>query len=91
MSRFDFSLASAADDRELRERVASDWIEGHAAISLRREPSYFAACRLQGQAVQVIVGRERGTGRIALVASRASTEQTSTIATTLICLAAAIG
>lgn len=71
MSRFDFSLAAPADDDALRERLAADWIEGSAAISLRREPSYFAASRLQGTAVQVIIGRDRSSGRIALVASRA--------------------
>ncbi|MGF6851255.1 hypothetical protein [Paraburkholderia sp. CI3] len=70
MSRFEFSLAGPGDDAQLRERLAGDWIEGAAAISLRREPSYFGACRLQGDPVQVIVGRDRADGRIVVMGSR---------------------
>lgn len=73
MSRFKFSLAAPGDDAQLRERMASDWIEGAAAISLRREPSYFAVCRLQGKQVQVITGREASSGRIVAMGSRCIT------------------
>ncbi len=54
MSRFTFSLATSADDAQLRARMAEDRMEGHIAISFRREPSYFAGSRLQGERVQVI-------------------------------------
>ncbi|MGF6955289.1 hypothetical protein [Paraburkholderia youngii] len=73
MTRFDFSLATQADDAQLRERMAHDWIQGAAAISLRREPSYFDACRLQGDSVQVLTGRERASGRIVVMGSRCIT------------------
>lgn len=54
MSRFTFSLATSADDAQLRARMAEDRMEGNIAISFRREPSYFAGSRLQGDRVQVI-------------------------------------
>lgn len=70
MKRYEFALAHPDDDAQLRERMAQDWIEGAAAISLRREPSYFAACRLQGERAQVIVGRDITTGQILAAGSR---------------------
>ncbi|MGF7188603.1 hypothetical protein JOE11_001639 [Robbsia andropogonis] len=73
MSRYTFSLACTEDDAQLRERMAADWIEGDIAISLRREPSYFAASRLQGSEAQVVVGRDTATGRIVAAISRSIT------------------
>ena len=73
MSLFEFSLAGPGDDAQLRERMARDWVEGAAAISLRREPSYFNACRLQGAPVQIIIAREVSTGRIVSMGSRCIT------------------
>ncbi|MCP1175695.1 GNAT family N-acetyltransferase [Ralstonia chuxiongensis] len=73
MSCYTFSLAHAKDDAQLRERMASDWIEGATAISLRREPSYFSASRLQGDKVQVIIGRDTVTGRVVATAARSIT------------------
>jgi len=73
MSRYHFSLATPADDAQLRGRMALDWIEGAAAISLRREPSFFASSRLLGMPVQIIVGREAATGRIVATGSRCVT------------------
>jgi hypothetical protein len=73
MSRYTFSLARPEDDAQLRERMAADWIEGATAISVRREPSYFAATRLQGDPVQVVVGREAATGRIVATIARSLT------------------
>lgn len=73
MSCYTFSLAHAKDDAQLRERMASDWIEGATAISLRREPSYFSASRLQGDKVQVIMGRDTLTGRVVATAARSIT------------------
>jgi hypothetical protein len=69
MTRYTLSLAVPADDAQLRERMAHDWIEGDAAITLRREPSYFDASRLLG-AAQVIVAREFATGRIVATGCR---------------------
>lgn len=70
MTRYTLSLAGPADDAQLRERMALDWIEGEAAITLRREPSYFDASRLLGACVQVIVAREASTGRIVATGCR---------------------
>jgi hypothetical protein len=70
MTRYILSLAGPDDDAQLRERMARDWIEGDAAITLRREPSYFDASRLLGDTVQVIVAREASTDRIVATGCR---------------------
>ncbi|HEX7641438.1 MAG TPA: hypothetical protein VF472_04410 [Burkholderiaceae bacterium] len=70
MSRYVFSLGTQADDAQLRQRMAVDWIEGALAISLRREPSYAQACRLQGDPAQIIVGRDAESGRILATGNR---------------------
>lgn len=72
MSRFSFSLATPADDAALRERMAQDRMEGNIAVSFRREPSYFAGSRLQGDQVQTITCRENATGQIVGLGSRCS-------------------
>ncbi len=69
MSPYRFSIAQADDDAQLRARMAADWIEGAVALSLRREPSYFAASRLQG-AMQTIVCREAATDTIVATLAR---------------------
>jgi hypothetical protein len=74
MSRYEFSLGKSEDDAQLRDRMASDWIEGEFAISLRREPSYLLACRLQGDPVQIIVGRDTESGRILATGNRCITK-----------------
>lgn len=73
MSQFEFSLAGAADDAQLRQRMAQDWMDGAIAVSFRREPSYFAGCALQGEDVQTIKCTERATGRIVGMGSRLKT------------------
>lgn len=74
MSRYEFSLGKPEDDAKLRERMASDWIEGEFAISLRREPSYIQSCRLQGDFVQIIVGRDTASGCILATGNRCITK-----------------
>ena len=68
--RFEFALAGPADDSELRRRMAEDWMEGGIAVSFRREPSYFAGCRLQGEQVQVVKCTDRRDGSIVGMGSR---------------------
>lgn len=58
------------DDAQLRARMAENWMNGDIAVSFRREPEYFAGCRLQGEQVQVIACREIGSGRIVGLGSR---------------------
>jgi hypothetical protein len=70
MSRFEFALAGPADDAELRQRMAEDWMEGDIAISFRREPSYFAGCRIQGDSGQVVKCTDNHSGRIVGMGSR---------------------
>lgn len=70
MSRFQFELAQPADDPQLRARMAKDWMDGDIAVSFRREPNYFAGCRLQGDLAQVIVCREVEGGKIVGLGSR---------------------
>jgi hypothetical protein len=70
VSRLDFALAIPADDAQLRRRMAEDWMEGRMAVSFRREPSYFAGCRLQGERAQVITCIDRGSGDIVGMGSR---------------------
>lgn len=53
-ARFEFSLATAADDAQLRGCMAGNRMEGRIAISFRREPDYFAGCSVQGEQWQVI-------------------------------------
>ena len=72
MSRFDFALAGPADDAQLRARMAADVMQGAIAVSFRREPSYFAGCRLQGDATQVVKCTDRATGRIVGLGSRST-------------------
>lgn len=73
MSRYEFSLAGPTDDEQLRERMAHDWIEGAASISLRREPSFIRSSRLLGSPTQIIVGRDTATGRILATGCRCIT------------------
>jgi len=72
MSRYEFALAQAEDDAQLRACMASVWMEGRMAVSFRREPNYFAGCRVQGDAVQVIKCTDRTDGRIVGMGSRAT-------------------
>lgn len=72
MSRYEFSLAQAEDDAQLRACMSAVWMEGRIAVSFRREPSYFAACRLQGDKVQVIKCTDRLDGHIVGMGSRST-------------------
>ena len=72
MSRFEFSLAGPADDLQLRARMAADSMEGSITVSFRREPSYFAGCRLQGDATQVVKCVDTIAGRIVGLGSRST-------------------
>jgi hypothetical protein len=74
MSRFEFALAGPADDAQLRARMAADAMEGGIAVSFRREPSYFAGCRLQGDATQVVKCVDTGSGRIVGLGSRSTAQ-----------------
>jgi hypothetical protein len=70
MSRYEFALAQTEDDAQLRACMSGVWMEGRMALSFRREPSYFAGCRVQGDDVQVIKCTDRTDGHIVGMGSR---------------------
>jgi hypothetical protein len=71
-ARYTFDLAVPADDAQLRARMAEDRMEGSIAVSFRREPSYFAGARVQGETTQVIKCVDAATGRIVGLGSRST-------------------
>lgn len=71
-ARFRFALATPDHDAGLRRRMAEDWMDGAIAVSFRREPSYFAGCRVQGERVQVVACIDDATGEIVGLGSRAT-------------------
>lgn len=70
MRRFEFTLATADDEAELREVLSSTPMEGRISISFAREPSFFAAAPVDGKLVQIVVGRDLEQGRIVGMGSR---------------------
>ncbi|MFH1920486.1 MAG: hypothetical protein ABIP48_11450 [Planctomycetota bacterium] len=70
MSRFQFELATDDDDRALRELVAESPMPGAVSVTFRREPSFLGAMKVNGPLCQVIVIRDRTTGRIVGLGSR---------------------
>lgn len=63
-SGFEISLATAADDRELRELLRNSPVHGPISVTFEREPSFFDSCHIRGNFFQVCVGRDGRTGRI---------------------------
>jgi hypothetical protein len=71
MSRFEFTLATPADDEDLRRVLSSTPMEGRIRVAFAREPSYFAAAAVDGKQVQVGVCRDKAIGRVVGMGSRA--------------------
>jgi hypothetical protein len=71
MSRFVFELATPADDEQLRDLLAATPMEGNISVAFARQPSYFAAAEVDGTTLQVGVARDRDSGRIIGMGSRA--------------------
>ncbi len=64
--RFSFRLAGEADDAALRQLLRETPMDGPVRVTLRREPSYFAAAVVDGPCRQTLVvtdGRSRRDGR----------------------------
>src|SRR6185295_2018695 len=70
MSRYQFDVATEADDADLRRVLAETPMPGRIAVSFRREPSYFAAAEIDGRFRQVVAARELNSGRIIGFGSR---------------------
>jgi hypothetical protein len=64
MSRYQFELATPADDADLRHVLAATPMEGRISVTFRREPSWFAAAAVDGPFRQVVAARDLATGRI---------------------------
>jgi hypothetical protein len=64
MSRFQFELATPTDDGDLRRILALTPMPGRIAVSLRREPSWFAGAVVDGFFRQVVACRNLDTGRV---------------------------
>jgi hypothetical protein len=71
MSRFTFDLATPADDAALRELLAATPMNGAISVAFAREPSYFDAAAVDGRSVQIGVARDRQSGRVVGMGSRA--------------------
>src|SRR5262245_9459796 len=65
VSRFQFELATRADDAQLRGILAATPTDGHLRVSFRREPSFFDASVVDGQFRQVLACRDRSNQRLA--------------------------
>lgn len=74
MSMLNFSLATEADDAELRARMAEDWLPGDITVSFRREPCFFYGSYVQGKAAQIIKCIDLHSGRLVGLGSRIVSE-----------------
>jgi hypothetical protein len=59
-----FSFATEADDADLRALLRSAPTGGDIALSLEREPSYFAASAIEGPAHHTLIGRDPTTNQL---------------------------
>src|SRR5690606_24506741 len=71
MSQFEINLASPEDDAALGTLLESPPMGGDIELAFARRPSYFAAAAVDGHFVQVVTVREKRTGRIVGMGSRA--------------------
>lgn len=67
---FAFSLATVADDAELREFGRTATLSGPILARFERGPDYFAALGVEGRQQEVLICRERPSGRIVAVGHR---------------------
>ena len=63
-SGFELALATPEDDLELRELLRHSPVPSPISVTFEREPSFFGACGIRGDHVQVCIGRDRRTGKI---------------------------
>lgn len=70
MNRYQFDLATPADDAPLRRMLAQTPMEGHISLSFCREPSYFQAAVVDGRFRQTVVARDCRAGELIGFGSR---------------------
>jgi hypothetical protein len=68
--RFEFALATKADDGELRELLRHISMPGNITLAFLREPSFFLAEQAGSAASQVIVCKDRQKGQLVGMGSR---------------------
>lgn len=69
--KFDFALATPADEADLRRLLADNAMPGSISVTFEREPDYFLGCVTMGHTWQVIIAREAQSGSAAGVLCRA--------------------
>jgi hypothetical protein len=68
--RFEISLATAADDAAIRQLLRDHPLPGDVTVGLEREPDSHLSATIEGDLHGTIVARDRGSGRLAAIASR---------------------
>jgi len=71
MDAFEVRLGTLADEPEIRALVAATAMPGAVTVRFAREPDYFAGTTIMGDPCDVVVVRERRTGRLAGIGCRA--------------------
>jgi hypothetical protein len=63
-------LATEADDTELRRLLRETPMTGRIRLTLEREPSFFAAARVEAERHHTVCARDAGSGRVLGMGSR---------------------
>jgi hypothetical protein len=71
MSDFVFSIATAADDEDIRKLLRDNPMPGEITISYERSPSYFHGCGVMGDFHQTMILRHKPSGLLAGLGCRA--------------------
>ncbi|MFH0751081.1 MAG: hypothetical protein V2B17_04530 [Chloroflexota bacterium] len=71
LDAFEVRLASQEDEPEIRALVAATAMPGAVAVRFAREPDYFLGTTIMGDPCDVVVVRDRRTGRLAGIGCRA--------------------
>ncbi len=71
MSDFVFSIATSADDEDIRKLLRNNPVPGDITISYERSPSYFLGCDVMGDFNQTVIVRHCASGLLAGLGCRA--------------------
>jgi hypothetical protein len=67
--RLRFSLAGAADNADVNRMLRSTPVPGWITLSYEREPDYFRAAATEGDVHETLLGRDRRSGELVVMAS----------------------
>ncbi|HYG60563.1 MAG TPA: hypothetical protein VD902_21025, partial [Symbiobacteriaceae bacterium] len=62
---FTYSLATPADDADIRRLLRENPVPGHLTLGYEREPDFFLGCTVVDRFAQVILARHKPTGELA--------------------------